>query len=103
MDYKDIERMIADDRLDEALNALDGTITEVSARLDESDHETDLNRQVARLFFLRGKVNWRLDRRGAAITDYERSVALDPDSEAAPALALAREIMDFFNPDLFNP
>lgn len=89
MDYKSIEKLIADDRLPQALSELDALIAAVPGD--------------ARLYFLRGKVNWRLDRRSAAITDYEHAVAIDPDSEAAPALALARDIMDFFNPDLFNP
>lgn len=89
MDYTEIENLIASDRLGEAVTELDRLIA-----ADSSD---------ARLYFLRGKANWRMDRRSAAITDYEHAVALDPDSEAAPALAMARDIMDFFNPDLFNP
>ena len=89
MDYKSIEKLIADDRLPQALSELDELIAAVPGD--------------ARLYFLRGKVNWRLDRRSAAITDYEHAVALDPDSEAAPALALARVIMYFLIPDLFYP
>ena len=60
-------------------------------------------KEKAHLYYLRGKALWRLDKRGAAISDYEHATALDPDSEAAPALTMAREIMDFFNPDMFNP
>lgn len=89
MEYTEIEKLIADNLLEEALAALNSEILG--------------NHADARLYFLRGKVNWRLDRRGEAITDYEHAVALDPESEAAAALELSRGIMDFYNPDMFNP
>lgn len=79
----------------EAVNVLTLAIAQA---LKEDD-----TKSLAQLYFLRGKTYWRLDRRGAAISDYERAVALDPDSDAGPALTLARDIMNFFNPDLFNP
>ena len=55
------------------------------------------------LFFTRGKLHWRHGQRPAAMADYLEAVRLNPDSPAAVALAHARDIDDFFNPDLFNP
>lgn len=57
----------------------------------------------AGVWYLRGKVNWRLGRHGAATSDYEHAVALSPDSPARHALEMARDVTDFFNPDMFNP
>lgn len=51
----------------------------------------------------RGKVRWRLQNYGAAVSDFERAVALNPESEAVAALELARDIFNFYNPDLLNP
>lgn len=57
----------------------------------------------ADLYYRRGRLYWKLDRRGEAISDYERAVALDPQSPAAAALEMSRGIMDYFNPDMLNP
>ncbi len=58
---------------------------------------------VARLYYERGRLYWKCGRRGEAISDYEHAASLDPDSPAATALAQARDIMDFYNTDLYNP
>lgn len=57
----------------------------------------------AEAFFLRGKAYWRMGLRSKAISDYASAEALDSNSPAALALEQAREIEDFFNPDLLNP
>ena len=53
--------------------------------------------------FLRGKAYWRLGQHGRAISDYELAVSLDPQSPAAAALEMSRDIMDYYNADLLNP
>ncbi len=76
-------------------------------RLEEA--ETEASRLLeaapsdAALLFMRGKARWRLGRRGAAMTDYASSAALDPSGPASRALEHARDIASFFNPDIFNP
>lgn len=50
-----------------------------------------------------GKLLWRLNRRGEAITAYETSAQLDPSGPGAVLLAHTNQIMDFFCPDLLNP
>lgn len=53
--------------------------------------------------YMLGRIAWKEGRKGDAITLYERAKALNPDSEAAVALDQAREIMNFYNTDLYNP
>lgn len=89
MDTQQIQVLIAHGELYQALAALNQAIG------CEQDNEV--------LYLMRGKVNWKLGNKGAAITDYEHAVALNPDSPAAQLLDHARGIMDFFNPDQFNP
>ena len=53
--------------------------------------------------YMLGRIAWKEGRNGDAISLYERAIALDPTSEAVVALEQAREIMDFYNKDLYNP
>lgn len=57
------------------------------------------------LFLHRGRLLWRMQRHAAAMADYERAAAGEGEAarEAAVALQLARDVMDFFNKDLYNP
>lgn len=81
--------LIARGCLQEALLELD--------RLVESSPEDDA------LIFNRGKLRWRLGDRAGATGDYAKAALLNPDSPAVKALENARDIADFFNPDLYNP
>lgn len=51
----------------------------------------------------KGKLLWRLDRRGEAMSAYEQAARLDPDGPAGLLLEHSNSIMDFFNLDLLNP
>lgn len=84
-----IDRLIKDNKLHDALVLLNGYIAE---------HQDD-----AGALFMRGKVWWRLGERSRATNDYAASVAIEPDGDAAQALEQARDIEAFFNPDLLNP
>lgn len=86
---QEIESLIASDNLSKALDRLNSYI---------ANNPTD-----PRALFLRGKVNWRLGNRSASQNDYMASVEIDPDGPARAALDYAREIEEFFNPDLLNP
>lgn len=81
--------LISKGKLEEALEVLDGLIA-VSPDDDK-------------LLFERGKIRWRLGDRAGATGDYAKAVMINPDSPAARALEQARDIADFFNPDLYNP
>lgn len=61
------------------------------------------NPQDADAYYRRGRLYWKLGQRGAAISDYNRSAAIDPNGPGAVAAEQAMSIMNFFNPDQFNP
>lgn len=63
----------------------------------------DAGNATAETYFERGRLYWKLEQRGAAISDYETAAQLDPASSAVQALEMARQIMDFYNHDLYNP
>lgn len=70
-------------------------LEEALARLsDASDAES---------LFLKGKILWRMGRRAEATSAYTKAAVLDPESPAVQALEHARDIENFFNPDLLNP
>lgn len=54
-------------------------------------------------YTLRGQIQWSLNRRGAAMTDYLAAIRLNPQSRAKTLLAGANQILNFFNKDLYNP
>ena len=84
-----IEKLINENRLEEAVAKLSEIIA------DQPDHDE--------AYFMRGRVYQRMQNRPAAVSDYERAVAINPDSGARMALELARDVFNFFNPDLLNP
>lgn len=86
---QNICRMISEGRLEEGVRAL-------SAEIDSTPVS-------AALLLERGKLLWRLGRRAAASSDYARAAAIDPSGPAAELLAHARDIENFYNPDIYNP
>lgn len=89
MTLQDIQTILADNKIDEAINELNALIA-INPNNDEA-------------LFLRGKAFWRLGNRSRALTDYATAASINPDSPAVFALEQAREIEAFFNPDLLNP
>lgn len=53
--------------------------------------------------YTRGKIYWRSGRQAEAITDYTAASKIDPAGRGAIALEQARQVLDYFNPDLINP
>lgn len=86
--WSEVEQMMSAGDYDNALEAFNNAI------------ETGGD---AELFYQRGRLLWKLGRKTEAMSDYGRAVELDPESQAAVALKMAREVMDFFNRDLYNP
>lgn len=84
-----IEKSLKEGRLTDAIEA--------ASRIIAEDGKNE------RAYFLRGKAYWRLGERSHAIADYKEAVELNPASPASAALEHARDIMDFYNPDLMNP
>ena len=96
VEFRDIEILIKDGRLDDARSALDSIIASL-------DGEGEDRHSLAEAYFRRGKIAWRQGRRAEAQGDYARAVALDPSSQASMALQQAREVDAFFHHDLYNP
>lgn len=85
----EITHLIDKNEIEEAIVAI--------TRLIENSHGN------ACLFFERGRLFWRLERRRDAISDYARSAELDPASPAAEALEQAMTIMQFYDKSRYNP
>lgn len=86
---KQIEELLKNNKIEDAIVLLSDII-------NKSPSDADA-------LFLRGKLYWRLGNRSKATSDYAAAAGLDPDSPAASALEQARDIENFFNPDLLNP
>lgn len=85
-----IKAMAESGRTEEAMAALDDYLSGVGKDNDDA-------------WFLRGRICWQRGDSKAAIADYKRALELNPDSPAGIALDQLYNIMDFFNPDIFNP
>ena len=86
---KDIEKLIADGLLDEAISLLSNALKQAPA--DDN------------LLFKRGKLLWKKGDIAGAMNDYCRAAQINPDSPAAIALEHAHDVQQFFNPDILNP
>ncbi|MDE6089325.1 MAG: tetratricopeptide repeat protein [Duncaniella sp.] len=86
---QDYRILISEGKIEAALSVLDDLI-----KLSPDDD---------RLLFERGKLRWRIGDRAGATGDYAKASMINPESPAAKALEQARDIADFFNPDLYNP
>lgn len=84
-----IQRLIKENRLAEALTSANQLLAETP----DSDEG----------YYLRGMIHWRMQNHSAAVSDYEHALALNPQSDARHALELARDVFNYFNPDLLNP
>lgn len=88
--FQKIAELINENRLEEAIFIIDNELSQCKNDKDK-------------LFFERGKLHWRMGNKSQAITDYENAVAQNPLSPARIALENARDVISFFNPDLYNP
>jgi len=53
---------------------------------------------------LRGRISYKLQKWGDAMNDYASVLEFDPEnSEAKSGLEMARNILGYFTPDMFNP
>jgi len=84
MDKDKIQSLYDANRLDEALSLLGA-----------ADDAWSL--------YMKGRVAWKQGRRSEAISLYGRAAAADPTGPAKVALDQARQIMDFYNKDMYNP
>lgn len=84
-----IQHLIDENRTEKALECL-------NLYIEQNDKDDEG-------LFMRGRVYWRMQKYAAAVTDFEAAVAINPESGAQSALELARDVFNFYNPDLLNP
>lgn len=89
LELDSIEKILVEDGTDEAIRLLEEYIT-------SSPESSD------RAYYLLGnahrkKGDWQL-----AINNYLEAMAINPESPAANAYAIANEILDFYNKDMYN-
>ncbi len=84
-----INELITENRLSEAVEALNRYIAS-----NPKDDEA---------YFMRGRVYWRMGDKRMAMNDYAKAVDMNPESGASRAIENAHDVLDFFNPDMFNP
>lgn len=85
----EIQRILKENNPEEAMVLLDRHIA--------------ANPENAEALYQRGRLHWRLGNRSKATSDYAAAASIDPAGPAATALEQAREIENFFNPDMLNP
>lgn len=83
-----IQALIDDGMLDEAL-------TNVDILLQESPTDDAL-------YYLKGKVLMRMGNWKKATDAYLQAQALNPDGPAKEQLSMIKDIMDFYNKDMYN-
>lgn len=71
--------------------------------LEELNSIIAANPTDADALYRRGSLLWKMGKRGAAISDFNASAAIDPNGPGATAADHAMSIMNFFNPDQLNP
>jgi len=90
MTFLEAKKLFHEDELNKALKALDELIT-----VNSADNQSML---------LRAKIYYKMQNWGKAMNDYALVLELDPDNqEAKSGLEMARNILGYFTPDMFNP
>ena len=55
-------------------------------------------------FLLRARIHYKMQQWGGAMNDYGSVLEIDPDNqEAKSGIEMARSILGYFTPDMFNP
>ncbi len=78
------------------------TDSNILANIDTLSQRIAANPHDAEALYERGRLYWRLEKRGAAMSDYEAAAALGY-APATEALRISHDIMNFYNTDLYNP
>lgn len=62
------------------------------------------NKSNCEALLLRGKIHYKMQNWGAAMNDYYSVLELDPENqEAKSGIEMAKSILGYFTPDMFNP
>lgn len=90
MDITELKQLVDQNELSRSLELLNELI-----RLDSTD--------VSALQ-LRARIHYKMQKWGDAMNDYSSVLELEPDNpEAKSGLEMARNILGYFTPEMFNP
>lgn len=89
LELDSIEKILVEDGTDEAIRLLEEYIT-------SSPEPSD------RAYYLLGNAHRKNGDWQLAINNYLEAMAINPESPAANAYAIANEILDFYNKDMYN-
>jgi nicotinate-nucleotide adenylyltransferase len=77
---------------------------ELSNPLEILNEQIQINSSDVELLLLRGRIHYKMQNWGDAMNDYSSVLELNPDHpEAKSGLEMARNILGYFTPDMFNP
>ncbi len=86
---KEINRLVEENRLNEALACIDQCLA-------ENPHDDTA-------YYAKGIVYWKQGNWKLTIENYLKAVEINPTSPAKQAYEMVMEIINFSNPDLYNP
>ncbi len=86
---EDINRLIEENKLEQALVHLEERLA------------CDLHDDAA--YYLKGSLFWKQGDWKKAIENFLKAVEINPESPARQAYEMVMEIINFSNPDLYNP
>jgi regulator of sirC expression with transglutaminase-like and TPR domain len=90
MDIKDAKQLFEQNELEKALQILNQLIEK---------NGTDIQ-----ALNLRGRIHYKMQKWGNAMNDYTTVLEHDPENtEAKSGVAMARNILGYYTPDMFNP
>jgi len=90
MDFKEARQLFEQNELGKAKEMLDQLILE---------NTTDIQ-----LLLLRGRIFYKTQKWGDAMNDFNLVLDLEPENaEANSGLEMAKSILGYFTPDMFNP
>jgi len=90
MDIKELKQLVEQNELSRSLEILNERI------------QSDSNDVQA--LQLRGRIHYKMQKWGEAMNDFSSVLELEPDNpEAKSGLEMARNILGYFTPDMFNP
>lgn len=77
---------------------------ELSRSLDILNEQIQLDSSDVQALQLRGRIHYKMQKWGDAMNDFSSVLELEPDNpEAKSGLEMARNILGYFTPDMFNP
>jgi len=90
MDYTEASQLFEQNELGKAREILDLLVLE---------NTTDIQ-----LLLLRGRIFYKMQKWGDAMNDYVAVLEMEPENaEANSGLEMAKSILGYFTPDMFNP